>query len=49
MRLVIRLLSRDLIDITIERDHQAEPEVEHGVPFGFSGGAGLITEHAEEW
>jgi hypothetical protein len=50
MRLTTTVLGHQLLDITIDRDRQVEDEVEHGVPFGFSGGSICQAERAaEDW
>lgn len=50
MRLVIIVLGHQLLDLTIDCGHPTEAEVEHGVPFGFSGGSICQAERAaEDW
>lgn len=49
MRLVVRLLGREVlaVDVDAGRDEEVEPLVELGPPFGFTGSAGGIIEHAD--
>ncbi|MGH3242970.1 MAG: hypothetical protein ACRDNL_21510 [Spirillospora sp.] len=46
MRLVVRILGREVLAVELDRDEGDEPVVD-GPPFGFTGSAGGVAELAD--